>query len=131
MAEGFFLHQLNLAHSSCTVSSAGLSAVVNHPAEPKAHAIMQNHGIDISQHRARQVTTLLAQQAELILVMTKRQLAALEQQFLFAKGKTFLLGFWQNLEIQDPLHQSLDIFEKIYQQIELAWQGWERRVFLC
>jgi len=92
---------------------------------------MQNHGIDISQHRARQVTTLLAQQAELILVMTKRQLAALEQQFLFAKGKTFLLGFWQNLEIQDPLHQSLDIFEKIYQQIELAWQGWERRVFLC
>ena len=131
MAEGFFLHQLNLAHSSCTISSAGLSAVINHPAEPKAYTVMQSHGIDISQHRARQITASLVQQAGLIFVMTKRQLTALEQQFLVAKGKTFLLGFWQDVEIQDPLHQSSDIFEKIYQQIEVAWQGWGARVLSC
>ncbi|HLB41755.1 MAG TPA: low molecular weight protein-tyrosine-phosphatase [Gammaproteobacteria bacterium] len=131
MAEGFFSHQLSNICSSVSISSAGLAAVVNYPAEPKAYAIMQKHGVDISRHRARQLTDELARQAELILVMTKRQLVVLEHQFLFAKGKTFLLGYWQGFEIQDPLGQTLDVFENIYQQIELSWQDWKTRVLSC
>ncbi|EKD71142.1 MAG: hypothetical protein ACD_46C00263G0001 [uncultured bacterium] len=128
MAEGFFSHQLNQSHSSITINSAGLAAVVNYPAEPKAHSIMQKYGIDISKHRARQLTDTLVREAELIFVMTKRQLAALEHKYLFVKGKAFLLGYWQNFEIQDPVNQSIDAFEKVYQQIEMAWQDWKTRI---
>ena len=129
MAEGFFLYQLNNHTSSpTTISSAGLAAVVNYPAEPNASKVMQKHDIDISKHRARQLTNELIRQTELILVMTKRHLAILEKQFLSARGKVFLLGHWQNFEIQDPIGQTLDTFETVYRQIELAWQDWKTRV---
>ncbi len=128
MAEGFIAHQLSSIHPSAMVSSAGLAAVVDYPAEPKAHAIMQKHGIDISRHRARQLTLELVQQAELILVMTRRQLIALGQQFLFAKEKVFLLGHWQNFEIRDPLGKTLSEFENVYQHIQFAWQDWKTRI---
>ncbi|HLB41638.1 MAG TPA: low molecular weight protein-tyrosine-phosphatase [Gammaproteobacteria bacterium] len=131
MAEGFIFHQLNTSDSSMDISSAGLAAVVNNPAEPKAHITMQKYGIDISKHRARQVTNELVRKAELILVMTKRQLMVLEHQFLFVKGKAFLLGYWQGIEISDPLGQTLNEFENVYQQIELAWQGWKTRILSC
>ena len=131
MAEGFFSHQLHNACSSITTHSAGLAAVVDYPAESRANAIMQKHGIDISKHRARQVDNELVRQAELILVMTKRQLNVLERQFVFAKGKSFLLGYWQDFEIEDPLGQTIDAFEKVYQQIELAWHDWKTRILLC
>lgn len=129
MAEGFFSYQLSDHSSSAvTISSAGLAAVVNYPPEPKALAMMQKHGIDISKHRGRQLTNEIIRQSELILVMTKRHLSVLEKQFLFARGKSFLLGHWQNFEIQDPLGQTLLAFENVYQQIESAWRDWKTRV---
>lgn len=131
MAEGYFSYQLNAHHSSVTVSSAGLSAVVNYPAESHAQAVMKNHAIDISRHRARQVTLDLVRQSDLILVMTKNQRTTLEKQFLIAKGKTLLLGHWQNFEIVDPLNKPYETFEKIYHQIELAWQDWKTRILQC
>lgn len=131
MAEGFFSHQINNIHSSVVIKSAGLAAVVNHSAEPKAQFVMKKYEIDISKHRARQVDDKLIRETELVLVMTKRQRILLEQQFLFAKGKTFLLGHFQNFEIGDPMGQDIEAFEKVYQQIELVWQDWKTRIVTC
>ena len=128
MAEGFFQHHLKNHHSPVTVTSAGISALVDHPADSDAHLVMQSHGIDLSHHRARQITEPLAREADLILVMTQAQYTLLTRQFLFTKGKTFLLGQWQNFEIQDPYKQPYEAFEKVYLQISLAWQDWKTRI---
>ena len=126
MAEGFFSYQLK--SSSVSVSSAGLTALVNYPAEPTAQSVMEKHGIDISTHRARQVDQSLIQQTNLILVMTHFQRSIVEKQFLTAKGKTFLVGHWDFFEIEDPLKKPVEAFEKVYQQVETAWQTWKTRI---
>lgn len=129
MAEGFFCHQLNNRSTPpVNVSSTGLNAVVNYPAEPNAQAVMKKNGIDISQHRAKQITEEYVRKADLILVMTKPQLGYLVRQFFTAKGKTFLLGHWSGFEIEDPVMQPQEFFEKVYSQIELAWQDWKIRI---
>lgn len=128
MAEGFFAHQLSAQQSTIVVTSAGLGAVIGYPAEPHAQTVMLKHGIDISKHRARQLTENIFRQTDLIFVMTRSHLHLLTRQFLAAKGKTFLLGHWQNFEVPDPFKQPYEMFESVYQQMILAWQDWKIRI---
>jgi protein-tyrosine phosphatase len=128
MAEGFFLYQLKKNNSFKDVNSAGLNALVNYPADKNACGIMKQDGIDISQHKAKQLTFDLVKKTDLILVMTKSHLRDVTQQFQIAKEKIFLLGHWQGLEIQDPYAQSFEAFKKVYQQIKMAWQEWKTRI---
>jgi protein-tyrosine phosphatase len=92
------------------VSSAGLQAMVDYPADEHAISLMQDMEIDIAAHRAQQVSTALLKQADLIFVMTKGQLKLLEKQWPFVRGKAFLLGHWQNQEIPDPYQQPRSAF---------------------
>lgn len=132
MAEGFFCSQLKKYNSSILVSSAGINAVINHPAEPHAQEVMNQNDIDISSHRARQVSIDLILKADLILLMSKNQLRTLSKRYPLSKGKTFLLGYWHNeMEIEDPFRQPYDVFEKTFQKIKLAWKGWDTRIFSC
>ncbi|EKD55057.1 MAG: hypothetical protein ACD_60C00028G0054 [uncultured bacterium] len=131
MAEGFFLHQLKEHRSILSIRSAGLNALVDRPADANALAIMQQRGIDISAHRASQITYDFVQKADLVLVMTQSQLQTLTRQFVTAKGKTFMLGHWQQFEIEDPYTQPSAAFEYTYRQIELAWQDWKTRILSC
>ena len=131
MAEGFFTHQLTKIQSPITVSSAGISALVEHPADESALAVMNKNSIDLSSHRARQLSETIVKKADLILVMTHSHLKTIAGQYLSAKGKTFLLGCWQRFEINDPYQLNTAAFEKVYQQIELAWQDWKSRILTC
>lgn len=131
MAEGFFASHLKKIDPSFSISSAGLTAVVNHPAEPSAQKIMREHGIDISSHIARQLNPELMKNHDLILVMTKSQLESVSQYHTAYRSKTFLLGHWQQLEIQDPYKLSDEAFKIVYQQITLAWQYWKTRILPC
>ncbi len=69
MAEGLMASAL----PGRQVSSAGVGALVGHPADATATALMQEKGIDIQGHRARQISLDLCQRAELILVMDLEQ----------------------------------------------------------
>lgn len=128
MAEGYFRHQLATYANPVTIQSAGLNAVVGYPAEPTAQIVMRKNGIDISQHRAQQISDVHIRKADLIFVMTKIQLTQIVRQFLTVKGKTFLLGHWSGFEIEDPVMLPQEFFEKIYQQIEIAWLDWKKRI---
>lgn len=126
MAESYFNFYLSNYHIK--VSSAGINALVGYPADETAHAIMQKNGFDISHHRARQLTETQIKSADLVLVMSKSQLNSIVSQYTCAKGKTFLLGYWQNFEIEDPYKKTISAFEIVYQKIELAWQDWKTRI---
>lgn len=127
MAEGLFNFNIHKDGLTMNVSSAGLNPVLNSPPNLYAQAVMKRHNIDISTCRAQYLTKKLISTADLVLVMTKQQLNFLKDYFFLAKGKFFLLGYWQNLEISDPIKQPYEIYEKIYHQIDLCWQDWKVR----
>lgn len=131
MAEGYFARELSKLNSPIVVSSAGLTALSGYPAEQSAKNVMLQQGIDISTHHARQLTEQIVRKNDLILVMSKSQLQMLTQQFISAKGKTFLLGQWSQFEIEDPYTQPEDAFLKTFQKIETAWQEWKTRILAC
>ena len=61
------------------VQSAGLTAMVDHGAEPTAAEIATAAGLDVSAHKARQLDSDIIQWADLILTMSQHQRRQLGQ----------------------------------------------------
>jgi len=112
-----------------TVSSAGLAALIDHPIEPTAGALLAENGIDASGHRARQLDDQAIVNADLILVMQRGHLAQLAKQSPHAVGRTFLLGKWQgDREVPDPYRQQRPAFEHVYRLIDEGVDSWMRHL---
>lgn len=107
------------------VWSAGLGALVGQPADPHSVALAKAHDLDISAHRAQQVTLPMCQQAELILVMEDHHRVELERRYPLVHGKVFRLG---NGDIADPYRQERDAFESAWADIELGAAAWADRI---
>jgi len=128
MAEFFFRQELLKVKPKVHISSAGLKALVNRSAAFEVHHLMQKHGIDVSPHRARQFTTEMALNSDLILVMEKIHKNEVEVAFPFACGKVFLLGKWSEFEVPDPYGKSFTEFEQCFDLIQRAWADWKTRI---
>ena len=109
-----------------TVHSAGISAMVNHPADEKAQNCMNEIGIDMQAHRARQLNATLLKEADLILVMSLNQQSHIEKTWPFAKGKIFRLGHWQNCNIADPYQHDQAFFDQTFQLIQQCIKDWKQ-----
>ncbi|TMP36635.1 low molecular weight protein-tyrosine-phosphatase [Pseudoalteromonas rubra] len=109
------------------VSSAGLTALVDKPADQLAQELAAQNGIDMSAHKGQQVSTSLVAQNSVILVMEQRHLEDLCSRYPQARGKTFLLGKWLgDREIPDPYRQSREAFEHVYDLIDSACGAWQK-----
>ena len=107
------------------VRSAGLGALVGHPADQTASDVAAVQGLSLDGHQAQQLTAEMCRQADLILVMEKRQIEQVNRIDPAARGKTMLLGHWLNQkEIADPYRKSREAFEEIYGLLENATQKW-------
>lgn len=106
------------------VSSAGLGAMVDHPAAEYSCQLMSARNLDISRHRARQINADMVKNSDLILVMETEQKKMIEEKHPSAKGKIFLLGHWHNIEIPDPFKKDLHFFEKSLELIEISTLSW-------
>lgn len=111
-----------------TVWSAGLGALVGKPADPLSIAVAAAHGLDISAHRAQQVTSWLCQQTELILVMEQSHKSQLEQQFPMVRGKVFILGQYGKFDIADPYQQPREAFDTAFAAIAQGVADWVPRI---
>lgn len=120
MAEYF----LKLNCPNHNIQSAGLSAMVGHPADEKAIHCMDQFNIDMRTHVAKQITASLIKQANLILVMSNNQAQHIEKQWPFAKGKVFRLGHWQGQNVPDPYKHDQAFFDESCQNIKLYVQDW-------
>ena len=114
IAEGL----LKQALPTKTVRSAGLSALVGHPADPLSVQLMAERGIDISGHRAQLISLQLVREADLILTMDREQKRAVESQYVEARGKVFRLGEFGNYDIADPYREGIDSFRAAYRLID-------------
>ena len=111
------------------VSSAGVSALVDKPADKVASEVAQQHGFSLEGHSARQLTRELCQDADLILVMEKGHISAVTAIDPGARGKTMLFGQWLHKKsIPDPYRQNDEMFEAVFEQLETAATRWAEKL---
>ena len=110
------------------VESAGLGALVNQPASEFSVELMQERGLDISGHRAQQLTPELITRADLILVMESGHRRVIDANEPTARGKLYRLGEWQDLEIPDPYRQPREAFEETLKLIDKGVADWVERL---
>lgn len=110
------------------VWSAGLGALVGAPADANAIQIAKENGIDLSAHRAQQVTSFMCEQTELILVMEQSHKAQLEQIYPQVRGKVFRLGQFGQFDIEDPYRKPRQAFDIAYQGIAQGVADWLTRI---
>ncbi|MBB3179455.1 low molecular weight protein-tyrosine-phosphatase [Variovorax sp. Sphag1AA] len=124
MAAGLFSAALPRAQ----VTSAGLEALVGRPADPMARELMDERGISIAKHQARQLDVEMCQRADLILVMDRGQRREVEGRYPFAIGKVFRLGEFNDRDVLDPYRAGKDAFQRSLASIEDGAQQWVDRI---
>ena len=113
--------------------SAGLHALVGHGADATARDIATQHGLDLSSHRAQQVTGWMCAHADLVLVMEAGQQQQLEKLYPTARGKVHCLGEFGPqgaFDIADPYRQPRAAFEAAHAAIVMGVGEWARRIHL-
>ena len=124
-----YLFRSHLEGVSAKVSSAGIQALVNQPADALAQEIAQTHGLDLSPHLGQQVEKKMLEEYELILVMENHHRDYIRSRFPQVSGKVFLLGKWEEeMQIPDPYKKSPDFFKEIYSQIDRSVAHWVNRM---
>jgi len=126
MAEALLRAQ---APADVHISSAGIGALVGEAADPAAQALMAGRGIDITGHRARQLTPDMAGDADLILVMEQGHLQAVHAVAPASCGKVQRLGKWDDMDIPDPYRKSPEYFARVLDSIELVVGQWSSRLW--
>ncbi len=127
MAEAM-LQQALEDRAEISVASAGIGALVGYPAAGHALALMQERGLDIAGHRARQLTGELITATDLILVMEAGHKRAIDLQDPTARGKVYRLCEWQDEDIPDPYRQPRKAFEEALDLIEKGVQDWAEKI---
>lgn len=118
-----------LAPGAISVTSAGLAACVGEGVEASARQVLEDHGHSAEGFRARQLTSDIVNESDLILVMEKQHVNQVLNIASHARGKVFLLGKWQSeREIQDPYRQGKAAFIHAHALIEDAVSAWAQRL---
>lgn len=116
-----------------TIGSAGLAALVGEPADPESVAVAAQHDLDLSAHRALQVTGWMCAHADLVLVMESSHQQELQSLYPTARGKIRCLGEYGHqgtFEIADPYREPRAAFKAAYAAIALGVGEWVRRIQL-
>lgn len=124
LAEGF----LKFIQPNLQVTSAGITAMVDWPADPTAQRLAIELGIDISTHLAKQVTPSLLQENELILVMDKQQEKEIILTAPYICGKVYRLGKWGDFDVPDPYRRSDQTFELAFNLIKQGLSEWQKKL---
>ena len=107
------------------VSSAGVGALVGHPADPMAAEVAAAHGVSLAGHVARQFTAELGRQQDLILVMEPGFRAAVAAQAPELYGRVMLYDHWSGGSgIPDPYGHSRAFHVQVFDRIAQATQAW-------
>jgi protein-tyrosine phosphatase len=125
MAEGL-LRARFAARGRGTVASAGLAALVGRPADPHAVALLAERGLDLTGHRARQLTPELIADADLVVVMEEGQRQAIERLSRAARCRVHRLGRFGGFDVEDPYRHPREAFERALAQIERGLDDFER-----
>ncbi|WP_413738002.1 protein tyrosine phosphatase [Sodalis sp. RH21] len=109
------------------IISAGLSPLLNKPADELACHVANDNKLSLADHHAKKVTADLCHEYDLILVMERKHIDRLCKIAPEARGKIMLFGHWlQQTEIPDPYKQSRKTFEYVYHLLDESAQQWAK-----
>ena len=106
------------------IGSAGTGAPAGEPAAEFAVAALRERGIDLSTHRAREVTPELLQQSDLVLAADSGHVRELLRLAPSMRGRVYRLGHWRDVDIPDPIGGSREDFEECLALIEACVEDW-------
>ena len=103
------------------IASAGTSAWEGAPASDGALLVALEHGVDLNNHRARQLTRDIVVEQDVILVMGPHHLERAEA--LGGEGKSHLLTHYaahgsSDRAVSDPFGGDLDVYRATYDELE-------------
>ena len=127
MAEALLKSALR-GQDEITVESAGLGALVGHPASAYAVELMEEMGEDISGHLARQIHPDMVNVADLVLVMEAGHRRSIDDADPTARGKVLRLGEWQDKDIDDPYRQPKAAFASALEDIKTGVASWAEKI---
>lgn len=126
MAAGYFRKLLDERKlKNVEVRAAGVLTVTGLRASQEARQIMESEGIELDRHRSSQLSPEMIRRADLILGMTPYHIQIAMRISEEARGKTFLLQEFsgndlKNVQIQDPMGCTLEVFKKRFKEIRQA-----------
>jgi len=129
MAEGIFKYLLkNKNIDNINISSAGISAYEGEKANEKAISVLKSQGIDITSHKARQITDNIIEASDLILTMTYSHKMTILKYAPKASKKVFTLREFantfneenteDNFDIDDPFGMDYNVYEQSMEEIK-------------
>ncbi len=124
MAEA--LLSMRLGNTGTCVESAGLAALVGEPADPTAVALLRDRGVDLSRHRARQLTASMVLGSDLVLAMDEGHRRRILELCPAARGRVRLLGHAGGFEVPDPYGRPRPAFEEALWLVERGLDDLER-----
>jgi protein-tyrosine-phosphatase len=118
------INKYNLA-DEISVSSAGLFALEGSEVSEQVKLLLEEKKIFLTENkRALQISYEIADQADMIFVMTRSHLRQLLFKYPHLKSKTYLLKEFASLpgeagdyDIDDPYGQSLEIYQNVLEEI--------------
>jgi protein-tyrosine phosphatase len=122
MAEAIFDALAEERGLAWRAKSAGVAALVDEEITPNARVALDEVGIYTDEHRARQVGEAMLREADLVLAMSPRQVAALRQGFEGLSEKVFALPEYavdapSEEGIPDPYGQTMTAFRASVRQL--------------
>jgi protein-tyrosine phosphatase len=124
MAEGLLAAALPFIQ----VRSAGLGALVGMPADEMAVRLLREREIDISGHRAKQLTREMCDGSDLVLVMEQAQRTRVERLYPQARGRVFRIAEFLRKDVPDPYRQVEHVFRNALHLIDDGVQEWLHRI---
>jgi len=129
MAAAVLASRLRALGRPGSVDSAGVAVREGTPADPIARELMRERGLDISRHRARQLTPELLADFELVLVMEEGLKREVEQLHPPARGRVQRLGRFGGFDIPDPYGGTRADFERALGLIDRGIADYERALW--
>ncbi len=129
MAEAFFAAKLQFISPAVSVNSAGLGALVGRSADSQVQTLLSMRGLDITNHRARQVTSDILLSSDLILTMDTEQCDQLRFQYPSTCGRVHRIGKWGDHEVMDPFKRPRSVLEHVMTLIDQSVDEWCNRLW--
>ena len=132
LAEALLQRELGLRGADgVKVSSAGTGAWEGAPASEGAYLVALEHGLDLSDHRARLLTRDVVGASDLILTMARHHRARVNE--LGGEGRVHVLGEYTGrrgpgAEVADPFGSDLDVYRDTFAELEVLIESAAERL---
>lgn len=118
------------AMPTIVVGSAGLNPQVGHPVDADTFSAASEHGINLSGHTARRLSSQLGAAHDLLLVMERSHRNEIAVRMPQLTGRTMLFGQWIDggIDIPDPYLKARSIHAQTVTLIKRASIAWAARL---